>query len=118
MKTFIASASLLLTLSANAFELVLNDSLPEKVKNVIESTIQKNCSNSVSSIKKVVLTDYKVTTHRIDQGYKENEYDLSFKVLLNDATSTDLLLEIIDQLEDRSGTLLTYASDFRSEFCY
>lgn len=118
MRTLFAATFFALSLSASAFEFKNgNVTLPLSVEGTIHADVEELCSRDVSEIKSFTLTSHEVQLVRIDQGYKENQYNLKFDVTFKNSKKGFYEVLIVDQIEDRSGSLETYIIASRTNVC-
>lgn len=121
MKVLFAATVFALSLSASAIEFKTGSiELPISVESTIHAAVEDHCSRDVSAIQSFNLVSSHIELVRIDQGYVENHYSLKFKVVYKDSKGpfTDTYdVNVVDQLQDRSGSLQTYVVDYRTNIC-
>jgi hypothetical protein len=120
MKSLFAVTLLALSMTASAFEFETGRyELPSRVLDLVHAKVESVCFSDVHYIHSLKLISHKMETVRIDQGYKENQYQLVFRAMFKYVERADEIVSItvIDQLEDRSGQLQTYDLNFETNIC-
>ena len=121
MKHLIFITALLTAFSSFAYEINtdLAPTVSPRVIAKIRKTFDKDCGTVTESVSKLMLDEIQVVRERIDQGYVEDHYSMNFKIVFNNTEigqGARLFIDIVDQIEDRSGRLETYVTDMRTEF--
>lgn len=122
MKHLFFIAALLTAFSSFAYEININlaPTVSPRVIAEIRENFDKNCGTETETISTLVLDEIQVIRESIDQGYVEDHYSMTFKIIFNDSNEVNpgahLYIDIIDQIEDRSGRLDTYVTGMRTEY--
>jgi hypothetical protein len=118
MKHLTFIAALLTAFSAFAYEINtdLAPTVSPRVIAEIRENFDKNCGSVTENVSMLILDEIQVVRERIDQGYIEDHYSMNFKIIFNDGDAARLSINIVDQIEDRSGRLETYVTEMRTEF--
>ncbi|MFP5387456.1 MAG: hypothetical protein ACLGHN_15365, partial [Bacteriovoracia bacterium] len=85
----------------------------------VREFFDSSCEVVKDKVSTLVLDEIEVIRESIDQGYVEDHYSMNFKVVFKEgreiAADVRLYIDIVDQIEDRSGRLETYVTDMRTE---
>lgn len=120
MKGIFAVTLFALSLAASAFEIQTGSlKLPENVRALIHEQLERVCAGEIGWVKSIKLVDQNIEQVRIDQGYRENHYTLNFKVIYSrtHAPKDFYSVKVVDVIEDRSGHLDTYITEFNTTAC-
>ena len=118
MKILTLVTVFILSLSVSAYEIeTANSRLSKNVENAIRAEITKRCEGSTDSVKSLKLNTISVERTRIDQGYIEDLYTLSFSVEYKKIPSqtSEIFIRVLEVVADRSGQLDASVEDFATE---
>lgn len=94
-----------------------NAKLPIEVQDAIRASFDHECGSVTRNVKTLVLEKLNVTRTSIDQGYMDDNYDLSF-VIITDWSETNrpdkLLIKVVLPIQERSGRFDPYVTDFQT----
>ncbi|MGE3610784.1 MAG: hypothetical protein AB7I27_14425 [Bacteriovoracaceae bacterium] len=93
--------------------------IPADVQTTVRAAIKRECPIMENSIRSLDLESYQVVRTRIDQGYVEDNYKLDFVVYFNNdnRAAESLEINVVKEIEDRSGNLKVYVNNLTSKAC-
>lgn len=119
MKTFIALFALL-SFSAFAYEIEVGTSpVPAEVQAAIRTSFDKECGSVTSNVKVLKLERLTVVRNRIDQGYVDDNYDMTFRIdsQWSDSSRPDkLFIQVVLPIQERSGRYEPYVTGFQTVY--
>lgn len=117
MKAFIVILALL-SFSAFGYEINIgNSNLPVEVQQTIRASFDRECGSVTTNVKTLVLEKISVSRTSIDQGYVDDNYDLTFVILTDwsEPRRPDrLLIKVVQPIQERSGRYEPYVTDFQT----
>ena len=117
MKTLIVLLALI-SFSASAYEINIgNANLPLEVQQAIRAKFDRECGSVTTNVKTLVLEKLSVTRTSIDQGYVDDNYDLTFVIITDwsEPRRPDrLLIKVVQPIQERSGRYDSYVTDFQT----
>lgn len=117
MKAFIVTLALL-SFSAFGYEINIgNADLPVEVQQTIRASFDRECGSVTTNVKTLVLEKISVSRTSIDQGYVDDNYDLTFVIITDwsEPRRPDrLLIKVVQPIQERSGRYEPYVTDFQT----
>ena len=120
MKTIFALL-LVLSFSANAYEIfTANAPVPAEVQAAIRAEFDNSCYSLLRDIESLNILKFDMREESVDQGFLDHIYTLSFSIHYVDNRNprfTDrLYVTVVQPIQDRSGRLDAFVTDFRTEY--
>lgn len=117
MKTLILLLALISS-SAFAYDIQVGTSpVPVEVQDAVRTSFNRECGSVTRNVKTLLLEKISVSRTSIDQGYVDDNYDLTFVIITDwsDSSRPDkLLIKVVLPIEERSGRFDPYVTDFQT----
>lgn len=108
----------MLSFNAFAYEINIgNAELPVEVQDSIRAQFDRECGSVTTNVLSLNLEKISVTRTSIDQGYVDDNYDLSFVIITkwSEPRRPDrLLIKVVQPIQERSGRYEPYVTDFQT----